>query len=69
MREQEKIMEDFNERIGAGRGGDEVTNANGRSLLAWSTECDLAVLNIGDKCTGPGHVKTSNQQLTTWWLA
>ena len=54
MREQGKIliMGDFNRRIGAGRGGDKVINANGRRLLAWSTECDLAILNIGDKCTG-----------------
>ncbi len=55
LREEGKVvvvMGDFNCRIGAGRGGDEVVNTNGRRLLAWSTECDMVILNNGRKCTG-----------------
>ena len=67
MREQGKmilVMGDFNGRIGAGRGGDEVINANGRRFLAWNTECDLAVLNSGDKCTGKWTWSSKDKQST-----
>ena len=72
MREQGKmilVMGDFNGRIGAGRGGDEVINANGRRFLAWSTECDLAVLNSGDKCTGKWTWSSKDKQSTIDYMA
>ncbi len=58
------VMGDFNGRIGAGRGGDEVINTNGRRLLAWSTECDLSILNIGSKCTGKWTWSSADKQST-----
>lgn len=67
LREQRKMilmMGDFKGRIGAGRGGDEVINANGRRLLAWSTECNLAVLSTGDKYTGKWTWSIKDKQST-----
>ncbi len=67
MREEGKmvvVMGDFNGRIGAGGGGDEVVNTNGRRLLAWSRECDMMIVNNESKCKGKWTWSNADKQST-----